>query len=1175
MNAKTSDGTPSPGISTRKTSNGFTPRLNGSGIDSENAIQYLNLKLSALGEPPFRGDKSDSQFLDIARPLISAFREKDRFLSGHLCPADRRIQDFLDIYLKGARSDGAAAGAHAPKLPAKSLVLDRAGLARLLSIAPDRDSFVSGIVRSYRVRQGILHNPENDRRTTQGVFHVAEGGLPIPDDKYAVPKHVFRNILDLALRPPKELMTLPFTASQDEQARVFVSLLLRPAVCPEIPGYLPRKSMEIRFFAPGNLVSNLDFVESIFGNAGDPGMPENDAALDVEHWTGHTGCVILAPHLIRATKKELGLPRYKDATERQRRDGMCWKKESDLYNDGQAFKATARDHRGVIVTVIADNYFGYCKKEVKTQISYSANLYGISEEEHSGGAIAFANYDLGEEFLPEDALFVSDTKFHDMVRMYGNLMDIKPECYGVDRKYPEIIYVPENARFSMPDQEVSWSADGKTRKIRLSANHTYILPSGYKIRMKKQTGGSSWHLFGTVSEGTFCHKPCTVSGGGKSEISKSIVYSMIQGPVFTSDFHKDMDQVAEILKMDFSKRFKVKPNIRRPSRSVLSANRSLGSVIKLFTPSPLYTDDYNAWLKSIPHHVREIIFVVKRVYKHEWGDQWRSRFSVDVINGHPGHELKYKNRKLVANYLRVGHDKDGSWRIYKVRQDFSAADKVQTEDDITVSATVSRGALAGMNIPAQNASLKLAENCENRLFQRPDDAILRGYDKQAEEDLAGPGNFLSNFEPLTLSDARELIEDAVDFDRFSDPMKKLLSDYAQDGHPGFIVSSAHPRIVEGKPSKNPRYLQNRPDLVQPRQKYLAEIGARLRRRVPLKRPVLFPVDAVLAGRRNNPPDRKAGVPALAVYNPIHYQELPELFMDFVSSLTGKSPSTTGFGSEGALTKGPFNALSPVIDLNNALISFMLTGYPGFTTAAGHVGPDYRIDHDISLLIPEIWCRMTPQERDPAYLIKHGYLEKMDDIHYEGEKILASRLGYRITQRFANAFLGRIFNNPTAVLNEEMLKPETQDYPLFIEGIRNIAETQRRVARHYFNDGSVNAACPPLKALLHVMAYGHYKGKAADDPSFRALFTRESMMKSAWYRERLAVKRSRDSAFWMQAIKNLEAFSDRHPEASDRLDVAGRLAYARKQVRLVRSSGYLRRLSGTIGADPFGDASRKN
>ena len=67
--------------------------------------------------------------------------------------------------------------------------------------------------------------------------------------------------------------------------------------------------MEIRFFAPGSLVSNLDFVEAIFGNAGDPYLPENDAALDVAHWTGHTGCVILAPHIVGLKKAALGLPR--------------------------------------------------------------------------------------------------------------------------------------------------------------------------------------------------------------------------------------------------------------------------------------------------------------------------------------------------------------------------------------------------------------------------------------------------------------------------------------------------------------------------------------------------------------------------------------------------------------------------------------------------------------------------------------------------------------------------------------------------------------------------------------------------------------------------------------------------------------------------------------------------
>src|SRR4051794_9238280 len=49
-----------------------------------------------------------------------------------------------------------------------------------------------------------------------------------------------------------------------------------------------------------------------------PAVPENDAALDVMHWTGHTGCVILAPHLVSLKKKDLGLPHYAEATERQR-----------------------------------------------------------------------------------------------------------------------------------------------------------------------------------------------------------------------------------------------------------------------------------------------------------------------------------------------------------------------------------------------------------------------------------------------------------------------------------------------------------------------------------------------------------------------------------------------------------------------------------------------------------------------------------------------------------------------------------------------------------------------------------------------------------------------------------------------------------------------------------------
>ncbi len=299
--------------------------------------------------------------------------------------------------------------------------------------------------------------------------------------------------------------------------------------------------------------------------------------------------------------------------------------------------------------------------------------------------------------------------------------------------------------------------------------------------------------------------------------------------------------------------------------------------------------------------------------------------------------------------------------------------------------------------------------------------------------------------------------------------------------PEYFVSSHQPRIVDGKPTKNPRYLQNRPDLEDPRGLYLADLGARFIRRLPLDAFVPMPVNSVLAGRRNNPPDEAAGIRALAVYNPIHYQELPELFMDFISSLTGKSPSTTGAGSEGALTKGPFNAILPIHDVNAALVSFLLTDYHGFTSAAGHIGRKYRVDHDISLLVPEVWSRMFIPEREPSYLIAKGYLERIEDFEHEGKNIEASRLGYRITESFVATFFGRMFSAADTVFTEDMLRPELQSMDDFIDGLDNIIETQRRVALNYFEDGSIDAACPPLKALLHIMAYGEFEGKIIHDP----------------------------------------------------------------------------------------------
>ncbi|MFA5243526.1 MAG: hypothetical protein WC392_14250 [Sulfuricella sp.] len=1137
------------------------PSLDDAKDDRLGLIQHINLHLAALGLPTPQGTGALSQ-LQVAADLLRSYQHQKRLLADYRCPADQRIQNFLNHYLRqnGVESE--------ISLPGATFVLDRPRLARELSLPVDGQHFSAEFVDSYRLLQGVLHNPRNDRRTTKGVFHIVEGGLPIPADKNAVPVNVFAALLKAALKPPRDVLRLPFTSGQADQAESWVSLLMRPLVAPEVPGISPEKTMETRFFAPGSLVSNLDFVERIFGNAGNPCLSENDAALDVLHWTGHTGCVILAPHLVRLKKTGLGLPHWDQASERQRRDGMCWRDENELYNGGLPFKITCRDMSGVIVTLIADNYFGYSKKEVKSQISYAANLFGGCEEEHSGGALAFPSYNLGEVFRPDSRIRTDGHDFDGLVSLFGDVMHVREEGYGIDKRFPDIIYVPEDATMHLLDQTVHWPRHGREQTIKLLAGHTYIHPCGYKVHMEKHPHAPSWRLIGTDAEGTFVHKPCTVSGGGKSEISKSIVGTIISGPFYVRDIHDDLTQVQAIFDQDYSSRFRNTAQAR-DSRSLLSDERTLGSVIKLLTPSESeYTGQYNQWLESIPQHIRALVFVIKRFYRAEWGAGWRKYFSVDMVNGYPGHELKYNGRRLVASFLRVGVEPDGAWRMYKLRHDFIGADKIQMEDDITASITVPSARLKHLNSDYAHPSVKLTGNCEQRLFQRPDDAIHRGLDLQAEADLAGPDNFISNFEPLTTADAKEMVEDAIGLELFSAPMKQLVQAAGTAAAKGYFVSSAHPRIVDGKPSANVRYLQQRPDLANPRDRYIAEMGARLYRRVPLSEAVHFPVNAVLPGRRNNPPDREHGIRSLAVYNPIHFQELPELFMDFIASLTGKSPSTTGAGSEGALTKGPFNALRATADLNNALVSYIISGYDGFSTAAGHIGPNRRVDHDISLLIPELWCRLAVRERDPQLMIERGYLEPLADFEYQGRTICASRLGYRITSRFVHANFGKIFDSPMAVFDEAMLRPESQDLESFADGVDNIVEAQRRVAQNYLDDGSINDACPPLKALLHIMATGSYEGKDAGHPEIRGMFTRAALLASDWYQERLSIKRQRDMAQWQRHEENLQHFLERQNLLTEveREQYALLLGQAREELAYVESAQYLSDLSGTLGAD---------
>ena len=1172
---------------------GFPPA-----VDSKELKRREELKISlilathgvSLSEIPLNESLTETSF--IAKDLIQNYREKVRLLSGMLCPPATRVLNFLKSHfseytelLKDI------------KFPTEALVLPAHGLARSLSFPIGSNKFQGEHINSYRLEnQGVLHNPISDKRTTEGSFHIAEGGLPITADKCRVPKDVFARMLAIALQPPKTLNTIPYTSGTSSETSMMVSLLLRPLVCPAIPGVSPKKSMEVYCLAPGNLVSCLDFLETVFGNAGDPYLPDNDAALDVETWVGCTGFLILAPQLTKVKKIDLGLPNWDKATQLQREQGMCWKDEKECYNNGRAFKCTCRTSAGVVLTILGDNYFGYCKKEIKTQITYSANIMGMSEEEHAGGTLAFPRYYDGMTMdATMDALrfpSMSGYTFEKSIKLIEDSVDLREGGYAVDKTYGEsITYVPENANFSLFTNSVSWrTKEGKSVSINLSPEKIYVLPSGFKVHVEQHPAAQEWRLVCTDGRGTFLHKPCTVSGGGKSELSKSISGGMLYGPLFINDPQKDFELVDEIL---FSNRFFNKENgdleSESENESILSPLLSLGAVVDLLTPSRSYTQEHNAWLKSFPQHIPPIVFYVKRFYKEEWGKNWRSHFSMDLINGAPGHELKFDNRKISSGFLRVGYTSESHmWRTYKTRIDFVPSAKVQMEDDISCSVTVPRRWLPNSSLPTyeedmspklqkksvettlllspqvQPTSLKLICNCEFRLFQRPDDCIYSGEDTQTEKDLSQPGNFIANFEPMVSTDINKIVQDVCNFELYSKPMQNFLKQSASIPKNSYVVCSSKTRLVNGKPTKNPRYLQIRPDAIDHMETYLASVGTRLSNKIPKEMPVIYTVDLLFIGRRISQPG--PGLPNLCIYNPIHYQELPELLMDIICSVSGTSPSTTGAGSEGALTKGPFNSLPFTADLNNYLLTCVLTGLAGWSTPTGYIGPKTQFDHDISLLTPEVWCRMKPYEREPLYLIQREYLEKVNDFEYKGKTILASRLGYRITEKFTH-FFGRVFDFPK-VFDDYVFRPELQDLDGFVDGVNSLITVQKVIAQKYFDDGTVELASPPIKALLHIMYHGNYEGKGINDPEIRSMFLRDNILRSEWYTERVFEQQHHDIDLWTSHVKTLTAYisSPHNEEPCKRLNLSKRLEYAMNQLSNVSNDEYRNVLVGSICAD---------
>ena len=92
--------------------------LTSTSTTDQRLLAYLNLKLREISQPGVAMANDDLG--DLVGNFLALSREKDRALARHLCPVDQRIQNFLFDYLENL--------VDVPRLPALTLVLDRAGL---------------------------------------------------------------------------------------------------------------------------------------------------------------------------------------------------------------------------------------------------------------------------------------------------------------------------------------------------------------------------------------------------------------------------------------------------------------------------------------------------------------------------------------------------------------------------------------------------------------------------------------------------------------------------------------------------------------------------------------------------------------------------------------------------------------------------------------------------------------------------------------------------------------------------------------------------------------------------------------------------------------------------------------------------------------------------------------
>jgi hypothetical protein len=103
-----------------------------------------------------------------------------------------------------------------------------------------------------------------------------------------------------------------------------------------------------------------------------------------------------------------------------------------------------------------------------------------------------------------------------------------------------------------------------------------------------------------------------------------------------------------------------------------------------------------------------------------------------------------------------------------------------------------------------------------------------------------------------------------------------------------------------------------------------------------------------------------------------------------------------------------------------------------------------------------------------------------------------------------------------------------------------------------------------------MRDGNWEGRTADDETFRALFSRDTLLASEWYAARLDAQQEVDAHLWERHARYLEKFLQRsnYADVAAQLDIRGRLERVTRNLRATRGPAYTKSLVGTLGAEPY-------